>query len=223
MPSVLGSIETRLSTLIVSSVCRTVRLNEENTEFFRKRVRQQKKGLVCSFWHNRLFLLTYYYATRIYRNGGPELSVMISRSRDGEKIARVAKQFGYHVVRGSTSRRGQAALRRMVRMGRQGHPVGITPDGPRGPRYRVQNGAAYLALSTDLPIVPISFGVNRFHQFRSWDRFIFPFPYSSGVIVCGDPIWPRSVSGDVDSLRKRLERKMHDLDDTLEDMGYEFE
>ncbi len=219
----LDRAETRLSTVLLSTICRTIRMSERNGSFARQRLLREDRGVVFSFWHNRLFYFTYYYATRFFENGGPRLSVMISRSRDGEKIARVAEEFGYHVVRGSTSRRGQEALRKMIRIADRNRPIALTPDGPRGPRYRVQKGPAYLASATGLPIVPISFGVDRFYQFPSWDRFVLPYPFSSGVILCGDPIWPDEESGDVDTIQDRLQEGMNTLDRKLERMGYHFE
>jgi lysophospholipid acyltransferase (LPLAT)-like uncharacterized protein len=153
------------------------------------------QGIICAFWHNRLLLMP--YASR-----GRKAAALISRHRDGELISRTVSRFGFSSVRGSTTRGGGGALRLMPRLLKEGYDVGITPDGPRGPRYRVQPGVIYLARLSGRPVYPVAFASDRFRSFGSWDRFQVPRLFSRGVFVWGEPMWVRR--GD-DLEEKRIE------------------
>ena len=71
----------------------------------------------------------------------------------------------------------------------------FTPDGPKGPRYEVQQGAAYAALKAGVPVLPLGVGASRKMVFRSWDRFQLPLPFSEVRVVYGEPL---SFKGDED-------------------------
>jgi lysophospholipid acyltransferase (LPLAT)-like uncharacterized protein len=134
----------------------------------------------CS-WHNQLLYPTY---RRRHTHG----VVVISQHADGELIARVAQRLGPGVVRGSTTRGGARALVQLVRLARDGYDIGITPDGPRGPRYIVQPGVVYIAQKAGAPVVPMGFASERYWEFRSWDRFRVPKPWSRAHLAYGEPI-----------------------------------
>jgi lysophospholipid acyltransferase (LPLAT)-like uncharacterized protein len=108
------------------------------------------ESIIFSFWHGRLLMLPF------IKPEGP-VTIMVSRHRDGELISRLLKQFGIGSARGSTSRGGMAALKEIIRLARQGHSIGFTPDGPRGPRYVAQMGVIQAASATGLPIYPITY------------------------------------------------------------------
>jgi lysophospholipid acyltransferase (LPLAT)-like uncharacterized protein len=109
---------------------------------------------ILAFWHGQMLMMPYAYP-------GPRISVLISEHRDGELIARTLQRLGFSVTRGSTTAGGARALRQLVRLARQGYDIAITPDGPRGPRHRVQRGVVELARLTGLPIVPVAFGASK--------------------------------------------------------------
>lgn len=137
------------------------------------------------FWHESLL-------APASRPG--KVNVLISLHSDGEIITRICRFLGFNVVRGSTSRRGGAALLELLQRSRDAH-LAITPDGPRGPRRQMQMGAIYLASRTGLPIVPIGIGFSRAWRAKSWDRFAIPRPFSRIHGVTGTPI---SVPADLD-------------------------
>ena len=91
------------------------------------------------------------------------------------------------MIRGSTARGGSQALLEMIRSSSDAH-LGITPDGPRGPRRQLKPGAVVVASQSGLPIVPIGIGFARAWRFGSWDRFALPLPFSTLVGVMGEPI-----------------------------------
>jgi lysophospholipid acyltransferase (LPLAT)-like uncharacterized protein len=122
-----------------------------------------------------------------YRYARPDIYVLISQHADGQLVAEVCRHLGFRTVRGSTTRGGAEAIRQMLRLGHKAH-LAITPDGPRGPRRKVQQGLVYLAARTGRPIVPIGIGYSKTWRMQSWDRFALPKPWSASVCVTEDLI-----------------------------------
>jgi lysophospholipid acyltransferase (LPLAT)-like uncharacterized protein len=173
-------------------------------------LRQKGQSVIYVFWHGRLLMMSLV-------NTGRRAGVMISHHRDGELITRIVRYFGYYSVRGSSSRDGMAALRRLAREMKTGpgstgpgSDAGIAPDGPRGPRYKAQSGAILLARLTGCPLIPVTFGASKGKFLSSWDRFFIPYPFSRGVFIFGDPIW---VAQEED--RASMEEKRQLLEDRL--------
>jgi lysophospholipid acyltransferase (LPLAT)-like uncharacterized protein len=112
------------------------------------------QNVIVAFWHGRQLMMPFAYR-------GKKISILISRHRDGELIARTVSRFGFHAARGSTTRGGPAALKLLVRSARAGDDLAVTPDGPRGPNQVVQLGVVELAKLTQRPIIPLSFGASK--------------------------------------------------------------
>jgi len=169
---------------------------------------------IYATWHNRLALcFTAYFSHARKHNRTSGLAVMVSASKDGAFLAETIQHFGVQPARGSTSRRGTQALRELITWTKRGYDLGITPDGPRGPRYVVQNGVIYLAQLTQLPIIPMSQKLDWKIQAKSWDRFQIPLPFSRCEIFYGKPIHvPREATeGEREELRKKLEQSLKEI------------
>ena len=134
--------------------------------------------VVYCFWHSQLAMMPWVQLR-------PPSVVAISRSYDGDITARLFARVAVESVRGSTSRGGGAALRGLLRAVRRGQDLAITPDGPRGPRERAQQGAAWLAQASGRPLLPVAFACRPSVRLRTWDRLVFPLPLSRGVFVYG--------------------------------------
>lgn len=134
------------------------------------------EGVLFVLWHNRLFVGLEYY--RRCRPKSHKLFGIVSASRDGAWLAAFFNDLGVQAIRGSSSRRGMQAARQAVGVLRDKNDLGITVDGPRGPRYQAQPGAALLALQTRAPLVLFSFEAKRAWRLKSWDGFIVPYPFS---------------------------------------------
>src|ERR1041385_6021733 len=115
---------------------------------------RQGRAIIIAFWHGRQLMMPLAYR-------GRDVHILISQHRDGELIQRVVSRFGFHSVRGSTTRGGTAALRRLIAVGRSGGDIAVTPDGPKGPRQIAQPGVVHLAKATGLPIVPLTFACSK--------------------------------------------------------------
>ncbi|MCX8118807.1 MAG: lysophospholipid acyltransferase family protein [Desulfobacterota bacterium] len=167
-----------------------------------------EKGIpfIAAFWHDRLLMMPLGYR-------GKRLSFLVSPHRDGQIIGRSLKKFGFQPIYGSSHKGGAKALWEMVRAIQSGSDVAIVPDGPRGPRHQLQVGVIELARRTGRPILPISFNASKKKVFKTWDRFLLPFPFSKGVFVWGEPIYVES-KGDRDyleSMRRLVERRLNEL------------
>jgi len=131
---------------------------------------------LLAFWHNRLLAMPMVFI-RHYRNR-KGVAALISSSRDGRMISDIIRRLGYGVVNGSSSRRAASATLELVECIQSGKDVGITPDGPRGPRYKLNSGLIFLAQKTGAPILPVHVEYSRCIRFNSWDRFMVPLPFS---------------------------------------------
>lgn len=138
--------------------------------------RELGRPLLVAAWHNRILALPLCYQWLCA--GRRPLTVLTSPSRDGGLLEALVAQFGIGAVRGSSSKRGGAALRELVSEIKQGRDVIITPDGPRGPRYELHPGVVYLAQLAQVPIMPVQVEYSDYWELGSWDRFRIPKPYA---------------------------------------------
>jgi lysophospholipid acyltransferase (LPLAT)-like uncharacterized protein len=137
---------------------------------------------ILTFWHGRIMMMPY-----CWRRDLP-INMLISQHRDGQFIARTVRHFGIDTVAGSSSKGGTAALRAMLRSLKTGCSVGITPDGPRGPRMHASDGVVHVARLSGAAVIPCGFSAKRRKVLGSWDRFVLALPFSSGLFVWGEPI-----------------------------------
>jgi lysophospholipid acyltransferase (LPLAT)-like uncharacterized protein len=143
-----------------------------------------EEPLIVAFWHGELLLQMYnYYKIR----SQPNIGVMISEHFDGELIAKTSYFFKLNVIRGSSRRGGAKALMSAIKLMRQGQDIAITPDGPKGPRHSISNGVIALAQKQDASIVVQNVKPQNYWQFKSWDKFVVPKPFSIVDMVIGEP------------------------------------
>ncbi len=165
-------------------------------------------------WHNRLPLcLVLYYGYVKKRNRTPGMAAMVSASKDGGFLAAILECFRVQPVRGSSSRRGPQALLELTTWAERGYDLAITPDGPRGPRYIVQEGVMALAQVTGFPIVPASYHLQWKIQVKSWDRFQIPLPFSRSDMAFGKALRvPRDATdAEREALRQQLEQTLKEI------------
>lgn len=176
-------------------------------------IREGGEGLMGAIWHGRIML-----SPAIWPKGAQEPKVLISRSGEGDAIARAAAVNGIGAIRGSSlnmKKRGKSkgalsGFREMVRFIRGGGCMAIMPDGPRGPRMRIGLGPLMIAQMSGAPIVPATWSVRWAKSFNSWDRFLLPLPFGRGVIAYGEPIYvPKDADADaLEILRAELEARL---------------
>ncbi len=141
---------------------------------------REGRNVVIAFWHAQQLLMPYAYR-------GKGLRVLISQHGDGEIIARIIARFGMGTVRGSSTRGGAAALRELIRVGRAGTDIAVTPDGPKGPRQEAKLGVVQLAKAAELPIVPLVFACSKKNSSRVGIASWSPILFRAGCFSMGAP------------------------------------
>jgi len=190
---------------LVRAYLSLIRIKAVNEEIGLGHLKSGQK-MIVAIWHQRI-LVVMGYARRF---GVYEPSVMISRSRDGEMIAKVYSRFNFRPIRGSSSQGGKEALANMVE-DLANHQIAVhILDGPRGPRGVVKPGLIVMAQLSGVPIVPVYISVNRAWVLDSWDHFIIPKPFSTVVIRWDSPIYvPESMdSEEFETTRKKIEQHL---------------
>ncbi len=168
--------------------------------------------VIFCLWHNRLALCVPIYDEylRSRKPGAPGIAALVSASKDGAFLTGILNALGVEVVRGSSSRRGAQALLELSTKGEAGWDLAITPDGPRGPCYQVQEGIISLAQVTGLPIQVAGIEIISKFSVKSWDRFQVPLPFGKCRLTFGELIRvPADASPEERAgIRARLEEGM---------------
>ncbi|MTJ79874.1 MAG: lysophospholipid acyltransferase family protein [Telmatospirillum sp.] len=166
---------------------------------------REGRPFILAFWHGRILMMPYCWRR------DKAIHMLISQHRDGRLIAETVGHFGIATVTGSSSKGGSQALRAMLKSLKSGECVGITPDGPRGPRMRASEGIVQVARLSGCPIIPCSFATEKGRTLGSWDRFLVAFPLSRGVFVWGEPIEvPHGASApDLEAARQKVEDSLN--------------
>ena len=162
---------------------------------------------IIALWHNRVVMMPY-----AWRNPKP-ISIFTSDHPDGRLVAYTMGWFGFDAVFGSTQRTELKTVRRIVRSLKSGTLLGITPDGPRGPRMRLKPGVIHMAKLAKVPIIPVTYSCSRRKVLDTWDQLIVPLPFTKGVFLWGEPVTlPSGATEDeLEHVRLTLEQRMWDL------------
>ena len=168
-------------------------------------LKKQKKTWIFSVWHNNVPISP--WALR-----KEQFSAMISDSRDGEIIARCLAVFGNTALRGSSSKNAARATRQALKHLRQGKTILITPDGPRGPKYELQDGVLWLAAAGKVDIIGFHIECSRQWEFNSWDGQKLPKPFSTINLCYTSPVQvnKQMLETQFESTRSMLHKHMMD-------------
>lgn len=131
---------------------------------------------IMACWHGELLMVPYAYLK--YRKN-PHVKLLISEHFDGNLIAKTLNFFQFETIRGSTTRGGARALMQSIKELRSGYDLGITPDGPKGPRHEVSDGIIVMAQKTKVNLVLVAIKPTSYWQLQSWDKFIIPKPFGT--------------------------------------------
>jgi len=165
------------------------------------------RPLIYCVWHGRILMVPWLNARLRRSHGARTVSVLASRSRDGNLMGEYVRRFGLDVIRGSSSRGGAEALRALTNAVEAGHDVALAPDGPRGPRGQLGSGIVALAALTGAPVVPLGFAASPAWQLSSWDAFQIPFPFARAAFVFG-AMTSIDRHGDREWARKEIQRSL---------------
>lgn len=164
----------------ITLLCRTLSFNIRNHEKI-KEYQDKNKNYILAFWHGTMLAPWYVHRDKNF-------AALVSKSKDGALLERVLKPWNYSVVRGSSHTGGSIALGILIDFAKNEKSVAITPDGPRGPAYKMKPGAVVTAKRSGIPLILLGVGYNRKRELRSWDKFQIPKAFSKVNLVYSDPI-----------------------------------
>ncbi len=171
------------------------------------------QGFILAFWHSRLLMVP-----TVRQETNRKVYMLVSLHRDGEIIVNGVKPFGIEFIRGSGAnvkkknkdKSGAPALTQMIAALKEGSIVGMTPDGPRGPRQKAQPGTVRLSIMANAPILPMAYATSRGSALGTWDRFWLAAPFSKGAFAAGAPLYPPQ-----ENTPETIAQYRHDLEAAL--------
>lgn len=196
--SVTQNILAFIAYLYIKLVFITSRWEFQNHETFENYVKQNKPFII-SFWHGHLLMMA------CAKQWKKPVYMLISNHRDGKIISKVMKYFGIYTIAGSTDKQGFEAARIILEKLKQGSIIGITPDGPRGPREVISNGVLQLARLGQVDVIPIAYSCKPLKCLRTWDYFRIAKPFCKGIFVIGEPVTPQK---DLEQFKQDLQHAM---------------
>lgn len=199
---------TWVAALIINAWFSTCKITIVGRQFHNHFILGDQK-MVGATWHRGAIFLTWFF-----RNVHP--MIMYSRSKDGDLIAGMAENLGVVPVRGSSSKGGGQAIRKMIRfLGRSSRSKTATVlDGPRGPKGVAKKGMLLLAMMAKVPLLPIM--VSAYPAItltKTWDKTILPLPFSRVTVMYGAPWWPprNMPASEVEIFRREVEDKLNQM------------
>jgi len=179
---------------------------------------ERDERFVLSFWHRRLVMMPLAYP---FHRKNPEgerrgVAILSSDSKDGERSAATWRWLGIHAVRGTVGHSGAQALVRMIQIVKQGWDLGITVDGPRGPRQKAKPGVLAVSRKTGAWLVPVCVAYSRAWQLHTWDGMLVPMPFSRVRVQYGEP-FRVTTQQEEESLLARLEDDLNALEAQAEE------
>ncbi len=200
------TIAARVGLALLRALAATWRYRVTGFEHIRA-LRETRRPFLFVLWHSRILPL-------LYRHRGEDIVMLISRHRDGGYLADLGARWGYRSVRGSTQRGGEVGLLGIVRALQAGAVVAMTPDGPRGPRERVQPGAIAAAQHADVPLIAVGARPTSAWYLESWDRMCIPKPFAAIDVRYGPPL---RIGPGKEGLRQGIDavtRSLHEVSGT---------
>ncbi len=179
--SILNFFGVKFSSILIPLLCRSLRINEIDKHNIQKSD-SAKQNYVVAFWHGKMLVPWY-----LFRDTNS--ATIISASRDGNILTKILEKWNYLVKRGSSSKGGKEVLDDLLSEAKNGRKILITPDGPRGPQYKMKAGAIVIAKKCNIPLVLISVSYNRKFNLKSWDKFEIPLLFSKVNVKYSEPYY----------------------------------
>ena len=182
--------------------------NRKNIESLFKK----NESFIYAFWHDQLLMCPLTWQSEL------EIKVLISKHRDGDIIAKLISKLGFKAIRGSTHKSGKTknkggllSARQMIKSLKRGVSIGISPDGPKGPRHKVSEGILSISRLSNSPIVPVGIGFKKKWVLSTWDKFIIPKPFNQITIIWGEPLPAIKNEKSTNRIKNKLESTMYSL------------
>ena len=182
--------------------------NRKNIELLFKK----NESFIYAFWHDQLLMCPLTWQSEL------EIKVLISKHRDGDIIAKLISNLGFKAIRGSTHKAGKTknkggllSARQMIKSLKKGISIGISPDGPKGPRHKVSDGILSISRLSNASILPVGIGFKKKWVLNTWDKFIIPKPFNQITIIWGEPLPALKNEKSINQIKSKLESTMYNL------------
>jgi len=186
--------------------------NIKNEKAINNLLKKKKKVIVC-FWHSKLLMMVFCW------NYPNKFKMLISGHRDGKIISNAVSHFGIETISGSSRKNMISSLKQIISQLNQKNVVGITPDGPRGPKEQIKDGLVSLIKKTDAVIVPLTYCARFKVELNTWDNFLMVFPFNKFVAVWGDPFYYNS-NYTFEENKKKLQEEFERLEKFSKNLSY---
>ena len=200
-----------LGSMYVLFVYKTSTINLKN----RKNIEslfKKNESFIYAFWHDQLLMCPLTWQSEL------EIKVLISKHRDGDIIAKLISKLGFKAIRGSTHKAGKnknkgglLSARQMIKSLKKGISIGISPDGPKGPRHKVSDGILSISRLSNSSILPVGIGFKKKWVLNTWDKFIIPKPFNQITIIWGEPLSALKNEKKINQIKSKLESTMYSL------------
>jgi len=151
-------------------------LYRTNKKVFHSPVSLPNEPIIFACWHGELLMLPYLY---LHYRKTAHAKILISNHFDGALISKTVKHFGLETLAGSSNKNAVKVLIQAIISIKDGYDIGITPDGPKGPRGKVSDGLLFMAQKTKAKVVLINIKPTKYWQLNSWDQFVIPKPFGT--------------------------------------------
>ena len=201
--SIIQKILAYVGYLYILFVGTTSKIEVKN-ERYSKKMLDENKPFILAFWHGQLMMIGYVWKSRSV------LNMLASSHSDGRFGAYIASHFNLKNI-SIEAKNKSPSLRQIFKILNEGHYLGVTPDGPRGPKHKVSEGIIKIAINSQVPIIPLGFASNNNFKLKSWDSFLITYPFSKCKFVWGDPIMIPSSTKDteIEKYKLYLEEKIN--------------
>jgi lysophospholipid acyltransferase (LPLAT)-like uncharacterized protein len=185
------------------ATCRYKNVHGDVTEYL-----DHDKPFIGVVWHKDILFALDFFRRR------KKIVVMVSRSKDGEIVARALERMGYRTVRGSSSAGGREALSELTDLLRQGWGAAIIADGPRGPARQAKIGCVLASRNSGVPILMWGVHASPSFNLKNWDQTMIPKPFAKIYLSYGGPIHvPAHATREVcEEIRAQVDVKMAELE-----------
>lgn len=156
-------------------------------------------------WHDKIMILPHISPYKLHK----KLHALVSPHNDGRIISDTMRLIGYRIIEGSSNKNSLIAVKEIIKTLRKGDNVVITPDGPRGPRYKMKGSLIEIANKCNSKIIPFTANCTRYFKLNSWDKLIFPLPFGRINVIFGEPI----------ECGKKSQLSLSNLSDKLNNLG----
>jgi len=189
---------------LVGSTSIIIQKNIETPELYWK----NNKPFILAFWHSQLMMISYCWQSN------EKINILASGHSDGRFGAIVGKYFKLNNIPTSSAKK-PISLKSVFQMLNNSRYIGITPDGPRGPKQKVSEGIIKISRTSQVPIIPVGFASTKYKKLNSWDSFLITKPFSKCAFVWGTSFTiPRDCKdSEIENFKNKLESQINNCID----------